>query len=108
MKGFKDSSGKFHPIKKSKGIRKSRNQKAKRKGVKIRKGRWDDTRFIVMKVGDPTLGSKEFKREAHEKLHDRDYFETETLGQAIQAVDEGRGNVIMDKDTSNIMDETLQ
>jgi len=35
MKGFKDSSGKFHPITEYKGVRKSRDQKAKTKGVKI-------------------------------------------------------------------------
>lgn len=35
MKGFKDSSGKFHPITDYKGVRKSRDQKAKTQGIKI-------------------------------------------------------------------------
>lgn len=35
--GFKDSSGKFHPISTGKGVRKSRDQKAKQHGVKLRK-----------------------------------------------------------------------
>jgi len=35
MKGFKDSSGKFHPITDYKGVRKSRDQSAKIQGVKI-------------------------------------------------------------------------
>ena len=35
MKGFKDSSGKFHPMTDSKGVRKSRDQSAKTQGVKI-------------------------------------------------------------------------
>ncbi len=35
--GFKDDSGKFHPITQSKGVRKSRDQKAKTKGVKVNK-----------------------------------------------------------------------
>jgi len=39
MKGFKDSSGKFHPITDYKGVRKSRDQKTKTEGVKIRKDR---------------------------------------------------------------------
>ncbi len=34
MKGFKDSSGKFHPIKDYKGVRKSRDQSSKTQGVK--------------------------------------------------------------------------
>ena len=39
MKGFKDSNNKFHPITSTKGVRKSRDQKAKQDGVKIRKQR---------------------------------------------------------------------
>ena len=40
MKGFKDSSGKFHPISDSKGVRKSRDQSTKTQGVKlVRKAR---------------------------------------------------------------------
>jgi len=40
MKGFKDSSNKFHPITDyKKGVRKSRDQKTKQEGVKIRKQR---------------------------------------------------------------------
>ncbi len=35
LKGFKDSSGKFHPITDYKGVRKSRDQSAKLQGVKI-------------------------------------------------------------------------
>ncbi len=35
MKGFKDSSNKFHPITQTKGVRKSRDRKAKTKGIKI-------------------------------------------------------------------------
>jgi hypothetical protein len=38
MKGFKDSNNKFHPITQSKGVRKSRDQSAKTKGV-IRKAK---------------------------------------------------------------------
>jgi len=41
LKGFKDSSGKFHPITEHKGVRKSRDQSAKTQGVKIRKARTD-------------------------------------------------------------------
>ena len=37
MKGFKDSKGNFHPITIHKGIRKSRDQKEKTMGVRIRK-----------------------------------------------------------------------
>jgi len=37
MKGFKDSSGKFHPITEHKGVRKSRDQKAKTKGVRMKR-----------------------------------------------------------------------
>jgi uncharacterized protein YkuJ len=33
--GFKDKDGKFHPVTTSKGVRKSRSQKAKKQGVKI-------------------------------------------------------------------------
>jgi len=40
MKGFKDSSGKFHPISDYKGVRKSRDQKLKQNGVKIRKAKF--------------------------------------------------------------------
>ena len=43
MKGFKDSSGKFHPMNNQKGVRKSRD-KTKQDGVKIRKER--ETTFI--------------------------------------------------------------
>ena len=44
MKGFKDSSGKFHPMNDSKGVRKSRDQSAKSTGVKLeRKKRIDDS-----------------------------------------------------------------
>jgi len=40
MKGFKDSNNKFHPITDNKkGVRKSRDQKVKTEGVKIRKQR---------------------------------------------------------------------
>jgi len=39
MKGFKDSSGKFHPITEYKGVRKSRNQSTKTEGVKVRKAK---------------------------------------------------------------------
>ncbi len=35
MKGFKDSSNKFHPITQTKGVRKSRDQKAKQQGIRI-------------------------------------------------------------------------
>jgi len=35
MKGFKDSKGKFHPITDYKGVRKSRDQSSKSKGVKV-------------------------------------------------------------------------
>jgi len=35
MKGFKDSSGKFHPITEYKGVRKSRDSKEKTEGVKV-------------------------------------------------------------------------
>jgi len=42
MKGFKDSSGKFHPITDYKGVRKSRDQSAKLEGVRIRKQRVSD------------------------------------------------------------------
>src|SRR3972149_12171588 len=41
MKGFMKDK-KFHPITPSKGIRKSRDQKTKTSGVKVRKGRWDN------------------------------------------------------------------
>jgi len=34
--GFKDKDGKFHPISSYKGVRKSRDQKAKQQGVKIK------------------------------------------------------------------------
>ncbi|MCP6727107.1 MAG: hypothetical protein KJI69_03725 [Patescibacteria group bacterium] len=37
MKGFKDSNNKFHPITIHKGVRKSRDQKEKTMGVRIRK-----------------------------------------------------------------------
>ena len=39
MKGFKDPSGKFHPITDYKGVRKSRVQSTKTLGVKVRKAR---------------------------------------------------------------------
>lgn len=39
VKGFKDGNEKFHPIAQRKGIRKSRNQSLKTKGVLIRKKR---------------------------------------------------------------------
>ncbi len=44
MKGFKDSNNKFHPINQSKGVRKSRDQKSKQDGVKLRKQR--ETSFV--------------------------------------------------------------
>lgn len=37
MKGFKDSSGTFHPITDYKGVRKSRDQKAKSTGIRFQK-----------------------------------------------------------------------
>jgi hypothetical protein len=36
MKGFKDSNNKFHPITQSKGVRKSRDQKTKVQGIRIK------------------------------------------------------------------------
>lgn len=39
MKGYKDEKGKFHPIKQTKGVRKSRDQKEKTIGLRIRKAR---------------------------------------------------------------------
>ncbi|MCP6727439.1 MAG: hypothetical protein KJI69_05520 [Patescibacteria group bacterium] len=38
MKGFKDSNNKFHPITQSKGVRKSRDQKVKQEGVRMKRG----------------------------------------------------------------------
>ena len=107
MKGHTEN-GKFHPHKPYKGVRKSRDQKVKTKGVKIRKGRWDDSNFIVMKVKNERIGSKEFTDEAKQNLSEREYFETKNLGEAIRAVDEGRGNIIMDKNTENIMSSSLK
>lgn len=37
MKGFKDSSGKFHPMNDSKGVRKSRDQSTKLEGVRMKR-----------------------------------------------------------------------
>ncbi len=42
MKGFKDSSNKFHPITQSKGVRKSRDQKAKTQGIRLQRIFQDD------------------------------------------------------------------
>lgn len=42
MKGFKDSEGKFHPMKKYNGMRKSGEQKLKTQGVRM--ARMDDQR----------------------------------------------------------------
>ena len=48
MKGFKDSSGKFHPITEYKGVRKSRDQTAKTKGIKIRKQREEEPKELLV------------------------------------------------------------
>lgn len=37
MKGFKDSSGKFHPITNNNGVRKSRDQTTKTEGVRMKR-----------------------------------------------------------------------
>ena len=37
MKGFKDKNNKFHPITQTKGIRKSRDQKVKQEGVRMKR-----------------------------------------------------------------------
>ncbi len=42
MKGFKDSSNKFHPITQTKGVRKSRDQKAKTQGIRLQRIFQDD------------------------------------------------------------------
>ena len=52
MKGFKDSNNKFHPITNKKGVRKSRDQKTKLDGVKIRKLRGHDA-WVTRAPPDP-------------------------------------------------------
>jgi len=57
LKGFKDSSGKFHPITEHKGVRKSRDQSAKTEGVRMKRtsGRNLEKMFEIK----PTSGSDE-------------------------------------------------
>jgi hypothetical protein len=57
MKGFKDSNNKFHPITQTKGVRKSRDQSAKTKGVMIRKAR---TVTKIKKLPDTDIGNDNF------------------------------------------------
>jgi len=58
LRGYKDKNKKFHPISETKGVRKSRDQKAKQKGVKIqtgiRKARFteDDKRILTGVIDD--------------------------------------------------------
>ena len=107
MKGFKDPQGKFRPTENKSGLRKSRDQKLKEQGIKIksgmRKGRWDnedkrqDKRYMVSMSG-VWIKEKDL----------RPPIETNSLGEAIRAVDEGRGNTILDLETGNIIKSELK
>jgi len=71
MKGFKDSSNKFHPITSSKGVRKSRDQKTKKKGVRLKRKlvlmRNPTTQNDKNHILSSVLGSnRQFKKEAGE------------------------------------------
>lgn len=48
MKGFKDKNKKFHPINQKKGMRKSRDQKAKTQGVRLRRPNLKEEDIIVI------------------------------------------------------------
>lgn len=69
MKGFKDSSNKFHPITDSKkGVRKSRDQSAKSQGVKLERKARDHTSYCPVCKYEITRGSEQEVRE-HIKEH---------------------------------------
>jgi len=96
MKGFKDSSGKFHPITQYKHVR-SRRDTSKTQGVKIRKGRWDDKRYQVSQAG-VELRMSELKP----------MVETDNLGEAMRLIDEGGYTQIDDIQTGNTIRSELK
>jgi len=64
MKGFKDSSGKFHPITKYKAVRKSRDKTNKTKGVRIRKERREPPKIKKINYfGEPSMQVTKMKPE---------------------------------------------
>ncbi len=67
-----------------------------------RKGRWDDQqRFAVVKTKG---GFKKWLANDNEL----EWNETKNLGEAIKAVEQGEGNLIVDLDTGNYFDQTLK
>lgn len=111
VKGF-TKDHKFHPITQyKKGTRKSRDEKAKTKGIKIRKGRWDNdidpTRYLVVKVKRTDSGRR-LMSSVREELDKGRYFTTGNFGKAVRAVDFGDFNTIIDTETKDIVDSSMK
>ena len=110
MKGFKDSSGKFHPITDSKGVRKSRDQTVKLTGVKTRKQRafypeahiGDHTGYCPVCMSNITRSTKEQVRR-HIKDHEQMYEHSQHEGVCDCGVRKARlQNVISDEEAKKI------
>lgn len=86
MKGFKDSSGKFHPINQSKGVRSRRDTTKKTQGVRKAKNR-----FHPKGYKPPTFGKK--KPEGKWEITETSY---------------GSKNVVRDHDEVTIYDDNGQ
>jgi len=70
LKGFKDSSGKFHPITDYKGVRKSRDQSAKTQGVRLKRSDGSRIKKVEFKVWKFDDASPELQEKILEKNRD--------------------------------------
>jgi len=88
MKGFKDSSGKFHPITDYKGVRKSRDQSAKTEGVKIRKARTDKSFGKLFEIKSSSLSDERNEREFDRFTSSITDFGSGDIASAVEKADE--------------------
>ena len=88
MKGFKDSSGKFHPITDYKGVRKSRDQSAKTEGVKIRKARTDKSFAKLFEIKSSSLSDERNEREFDRFTSSITDFGSGDIASAVEKADE--------------------
>jgi len=83
LKGFKDSNNKFHPITDyKKGVRKSRDQKAKTEGVKIRKARNSKLERQLFNEYEKLYKQQEVIRDLKHKM-DKESMIRKTRGQTL-------------------------
>jgi len=81
MKGYKDSSGKFHPITKNRGVRKSRDQSAKSIGVQVERKARDHTSFCpVCEHNITRVSEQEVRRHIKEHIKMQEHREHTKLG----------------------------